>query len=207
MVNSFVHVIMYTYYFLSAFGPEVQKYLWWKRYLTQLQLVSYHCFFISLDVRDLMWGMEEKVVRFDWNACCLRCAWDLGIHIIIADPDLGQLTWLLDEDDDPSGVFIDDFCFICTAVASIWCVICNALMLRVNPVLVPWLGCEILHRSYTQFIFSRSCSRQNSYGKASFEMSIAGWYGCVTAIVIMIWHWCASCFFLHKKRKKTGFIT
>lgn len=39
MVNSFIHVIMYTYYGISALGPEYQKYLWWKRYLTMLQLV------------------------------------------------------------------------------------------------------------------------------------------------------------------------
>uniref|UniRef100_S4RZ22 Elongation of very long chain fatty acids protein n=1 Tax=Petromyzon marinus TaxID=7757 RepID=S4RZ22_PETMA len=40
MVNSFVHVFIYTYYGLSVLGPAEQKYLWWKRYLTILQLVS-----------------------------------------------------------------------------------------------------------------------------------------------------------------------
>lgn len=40
MMNSFIHVIMYTYYGLSGLGPSFQKYLWWKRYLTRLQLVS-----------------------------------------------------------------------------------------------------------------------------------------------------------------------
>lgn len=40
MVNSFVHVVMYTYYGLAGLGPKVQKYLWWKRYVTILQLVS-----------------------------------------------------------------------------------------------------------------------------------------------------------------------
>lgn len=38
-MNSFIHVIMYSYYGLTAFGPWIQKYLWWKRYLTMLQLV------------------------------------------------------------------------------------------------------------------------------------------------------------------------
>lgn len=37
-LNSFVHVIMYSYYFLSLLGSCVQKYLWWKRYLTQVQI-------------------------------------------------------------------------------------------------------------------------------------------------------------------------
>ncbi|KAH7936555.1 hypothetical protein HPB49_001227 [Dermacentor silvarum] len=40
-VNPFVHVIMYSYYFLAALGPSVQKYLWWKRYLTELQIVQF----------------------------------------------------------------------------------------------------------------------------------------------------------------------
>lgn len=40
-LNSAVHVIMYTYYALSALGPEVQKYLWWKRYITQVQLAQF----------------------------------------------------------------------------------------------------------------------------------------------------------------------
>jgi elongation of very long chain fatty acids protein 4 len=41
MINSFVHVVMYTYYGVAALGPEFQKYLWWKRYLTRLQLVQF----------------------------------------------------------------------------------------------------------------------------------------------------------------------
>ncbi|CAN7976883.1 unnamed protein product [Ixodes persulcatus] len=36
--NTLVHVVMYGYYFLSAFGSRIQKYLWWKRYLTRLQI-------------------------------------------------------------------------------------------------------------------------------------------------------------------------
>lgn len=41
MVNSFVHVIMYTYYGLSALGPSIQPYLWWKHYLTLLQMMQF----------------------------------------------------------------------------------------------------------------------------------------------------------------------
>ena len=40
-LNSFVHIWMYAYYGLSAMGPHMQKYLWWKKYLTKLQLVIY----------------------------------------------------------------------------------------------------------------------------------------------------------------------
>lgn len=39
-INSFVHIVMYSYYFLSAFGPQMQKYLWWKKHITNLQMVG-----------------------------------------------------------------------------------------------------------------------------------------------------------------------
>lgn len=45
--NSFVHVLMYTYYGLSALGPAVQKFLWWKRYLTIIQLIQ---FFVGVSI-------------------------------------------------------------------------------------------------------------------------------------------------------------
>ncbi|KAL8572529.1 hypothetical protein ACOMHN_019568 [Nucella lapillus] len=38
LLNSGVHVVMYTYYALLALGPQWRPYLWWKRYLTTLQL-------------------------------------------------------------------------------------------------------------------------------------------------------------------------
>lgn len=40
-LNSVVHSIMYTYYFLSTLGPAVQPYLWWKRHLTKVQIVQF----------------------------------------------------------------------------------------------------------------------------------------------------------------------
>ncbi|XP_076439832.1 very long chain fatty acid elongase 4-like [Babylonia areolata] len=46
MLNSFVHVIMYTYYALAAIGPHLQPYLWWKRYLTRLQLLQFMAFLV-----------------------------------------------------------------------------------------------------------------------------------------------------------------
>lgn len=42
MINSFIHVVMYGYYGLSALGPHMQKYLWWKRYLTMMQLTQFY---------------------------------------------------------------------------------------------------------------------------------------------------------------------
>lgn len=39
-INSSIHVLMYGYYGLAALGPQMQKYLWWKKYLTIIQMVS-----------------------------------------------------------------------------------------------------------------------------------------------------------------------
>jgi elongation of very long chain fatty acids protein 7 len=50
LLNSFVHIIMYSYYFLSAWGPHLQKYLWWKKYLTSLQILQ----FLSVTVHSLL---------------------------------------------------------------------------------------------------------------------------------------------------------
>ncbi|KAF6731553.1 Elongation of very long chain fatty acids protein 5 [Oryzias melastigma] len=39
-LNSFVHVVMYSYYGLSSI-PALRPYLWWKKYITQLQLIQF----------------------------------------------------------------------------------------------------------------------------------------------------------------------
>ncbi|XP_072940387.1 very long chain fatty acid elongase 7-like isoform X2 [Epargyreus clarus] len=41
LLNSVVHVVMYTYYLLSGLGPRFQKYLWWKKYVTTMQLIQF----------------------------------------------------------------------------------------------------------------------------------------------------------------------
>ncbi|KAM3868158.1 elongation of very long chain fatty acids protein 7a [Diretmus argenteus] len=41
LLNCVVHIIMYTYYGLTAMGPNYQKYLWWKKYLTTVQLIQF----------------------------------------------------------------------------------------------------------------------------------------------------------------------
>lgn len=64
-INSFVHIVMYAYYLLSAFGPKVQKYLWWKKHITNMQMVSYSYWFdptqmiIDLLLRILDVGVEN----------------------------------------------------------------------------------------------------------------------------------------------------
>ncbi|CAK8674673.1 unnamed protein product [Clavelina lepadiformis] len=60
-INSFVHAVMYTYYGLSAGGPKMQKYLWWKKYITMLQLSQFVILFfycirsIAVDCKYAKW--------------------------------------------------------------------------------------------------------------------------------------------------------
>ncbi|CAG4936671.1 unnamed protein product [Colias eurytheme] len=40
MINSFVHVVMYSYYLLTVAMPSVKNSLWWKKHITQLQIIQ-----------------------------------------------------------------------------------------------------------------------------------------------------------------------
>ncbi|XP_003737008.1 elongation of very long chain fatty acids protein 5 [Galendromus occidentalis] len=40
VLNSIIHIVMYSYYFLSTF-PGLRSYLWWKRYLTAMQIMQF----------------------------------------------------------------------------------------------------------------------------------------------------------------------
>ncbi|XP_012221707.1 very long chain fatty acid elongase 7-like [Linepithema humile] len=40
-LNSMVHIIMYSYYFIAALGSKYRKYLWWKKYMTWIQLLQF----------------------------------------------------------------------------------------------------------------------------------------------------------------------
>lgn len=48
LVNTFVHTIMYAYYLLATFGPQMAPYLWWKRYLTSLQIAQFVAILVQL---------------------------------------------------------------------------------------------------------------------------------------------------------------
>ena len=41
VLNGCIHIVMYSYYFLSALGPWIRPYLWWKRYLTVAQMTQF----------------------------------------------------------------------------------------------------------------------------------------------------------------------
>lgn len=40
-LNSFVHIFMYFYYMVAAMGPKYRKFLWWKKYMTWIQLIQF----------------------------------------------------------------------------------------------------------------------------------------------------------------------
>ncbi|XP_057290670.1 elongation of very long chain fatty acids protein AAEL008004-like isoform X2 [Hydractinia symbiolongicarpus] len=56
LLNCFIHTLMYTYYMLAAFGPHMQKYLWWKKYLTRMQMVQF-----------------AVICTYIWNAVRMDC--------------------------------------------------------------------------------------------------------------------------------------
>ncbi|KAF4532049.1 hypothetical protein B566_EDAN015575 [Ephemera danica] len=52
-INTGVHIIMYAYYLLSACGPRFEPYLWWKRYITRMQMGQFCLAF--LHSMQLLW--------------------------------------------------------------------------------------------------------------------------------------------------------
>nr|QXU64628.1 fatty acid elongase 17 [Blattella germanica] len=45
-LNCFVHIWMYGYYFITTTWPEYRQRMWWKKYLTQLQMVQFLLVFL-----------------------------------------------------------------------------------------------------------------------------------------------------------------
>lgn len=41
VVNSFVHIIMYSYYLLTTWDEKYKQSLWWKKHVTQIQIVQF----------------------------------------------------------------------------------------------------------------------------------------------------------------------
>ncbi|XP_046960924.1 elongation of very long chain fatty acids protein 7-like [Vanessa cardui] len=60
-INSLVHAVMYTYYLLAGLGDEYKKYLWWKKYLTMMQLVQFAIVLIH-SVNSLFYSCSYPVI-------------------------------------------------------------------------------------------------------------------------------------------------
>jgi len=75
-LNAFVHAVMYLYYLLAAMGPRVRPFLWWKKYLTGLQMAQFTFVFfhalalvfvdceVPLHPALLRWLMGQAVIFF-----------------------------------------------------------------------------------------------------------------------------------------------
>ncbi|XP_072940389.1 very long chain fatty acid elongase 1-like [Epargyreus clarus] len=50
LINTFVHVVMYSYYLLTVIDPAARESAWWKKHITQLQILqlALYCLYISL---------------------------------------------------------------------------------------------------------------------------------------------------------------
>ncbi|EDW72443.2 uncharacterized protein Dwil_GK20709 [Drosophila willistoni] len=53
--NTFVHTLMYGYYYLASQYPNLSKSLWWKKYITILQMVQ----FISVLIH-IFWTLQQE---------------------------------------------------------------------------------------------------------------------------------------------------
>ncbi|XP_055934224.1 elongation of very long chain fatty acids protein 4-like isoform X1 [Argiope bruennichi] len=56
-LNAVVHAFMYLYYGLSAIGPSMAKYLWWKKYITLMQIIQF-VIFLSYMIFGFATGCE-----------------------------------------------------------------------------------------------------------------------------------------------------
>lgn len=66
LINGFVHIIMYAYYFLSTFAV-LKPYLWWKKYLTGIQLGQF-----------VMIVLHSIAALYACKFPAILCAWYIG---------------------------------------------------------------------------------------------------------------------------------
>ncbi|CAH2097995.1 unnamed protein product [Euphydryas editha] len=58
-INSLIHVFMYLYYGLSALGPKATKYIFWKKYMTKIQMIQ------------LVGIIVHFIIAVQWSECPL----------------------------------------------------------------------------------------------------------------------------------------
>ena len=86
VVNSGVHVLMYTYYTLAAAGYTA----WWKKYLTSLQLVQFAAVFSMICAWTLRSIRTRRVGGFV-NIITSDCPGGVEVDIVSAFVDLSFL--------------------------------------------------------------------------------------------------------------------
>nr|BBF94997.1 elongation of very long chain fatty acids protein 17 [Orthetrum albistylum] len=73
ILNTGVHVIMYSYYLLATLGPNMKRYLWWKRHVTSLQMI--HFVVIMLHSFQLLFHEGCDYPKF--------FIWWIGLHAVM----------------------------------------------------------------------------------------------------------------------------
>lgn len=63
-LNSVVHIIMYSYYLIAALGSKYRKYLWWKKYMTWIQLLQFGIMLMYLIMTLAMDCRMPKVLTY-----------------------------------------------------------------------------------------------------------------------------------------------
>lgn len=81
LLNSVVHFIMYSYYFVAALGPKYQKYLWWKRYLTTFQMIQ----FVTILTRSLIVVFGIVECDYPWQFSLLSAAIMIVFLVLFAN--------------------------------------------------------------------------------------------------------------------------
>lgn len=64
-INSIIHIVMYSYYLVSAFQPQYKNNIWWKKYITQMQIVSSFVLFCRHTHSLIFISIN--------NSCCCCC--------------------------------------------------------------------------------------------------------------------------------------
>lgn len=109
LLNTFVHIVMYSYYLFSALGPQFQKYLWWKKYLTTLQMVSKNVRKITFLVYAIRSDILALVVQQSRTHFLVRiCPSPIAIAVVLcsawnttqATANLSTLSTMSDQGDD-----------------------------------------------------------------------------------------------------------
>ncbi|KAH8417197.1 hypothetical protein KR222_006291 [Zaprionus bogoriensis] len=64
LLNLFVHVAMYSYYYLSAQRPQIKGSIWWKQYITVLQMVQFVIIFLhsAWTLRQANCAVSRKLI-------------------------------------------------------------------------------------------------------------------------------------------------
>lgn len=75
ILNCIVHCLMYGYYLVSALNESVAKSIWWKKHITQIQMIQ----FLLLCIHFMM------------GFFAINCAYPKGISFVMAIQNLFML--------------------------------------------------------------------------------------------------------------------